>query len=574
MGWKILGMMIGSRLEFRKLASNSTFIRIFVFVSMMVVPLAYLAPGVLQETAILNFKSSNGPSDIFGLYRWSQIFEWGITPLGFSNFTNYPKGEILFTLETFSQVFQLILIKIFSLVFEPAQAVNLLTFMNWTLIGLSIYALSLKISLPKSLSLVCGFYCQLQPSVIFSSLSLPSLIYIYIPIFGIVYFLTPEETKYKNTLTSYTLFFLTALVDIYLYYFSILIFSILLLTRINTSRNFRLNIFSSLKGFCAVLPFIPIVILFFIKNNFETAVGGRQLSAASKELIDMNGINYLDYFRPIPGGIRDNLNCRLICNSTDYFYGTIGIIFISFAPILFTYIFIKYQYQNPIKILTIITVALFLLGSKTFIPFGPFTIPNYFSELRHIFIGALYFDRTSIFIACFTTIIFFYFLQTCILMKTSLRKLCFPLVSCLLFINFLDFRSPLLQINSRLQFSYEPLKLYLQSDNSSGILFLPSSFFGRNWLEQVYFGLPMANSLLTPFATEGLLEVNEVGEKCNLINDGISHIATVKEVNRFYDLPPFFENDIRNPLKISKFIPGYESSFAKMEIYKPICTER
>jgi hypothetical protein len=539
---------------------------------MMVVPIAYLGPGVFKETAILNFNFSNGPSDIFGLYRWSQIFEWGITPSGFSNFTNYPKGEILFTLETFSQVFQLILIKIFSLVFEPAQAVNLLTFTNWTLIGLSIYALSLKISLSKSLSLVCGVYCQLQPSVIFSSLSVPSLMYIYIPIFGIVYFLTPEVTKYKNALTSYTLFMLTALVDIYLYYFSILIFSILLLTRINASRNFRSNIFSSLKGFCAVLPFIPIVILFLIKSNFETAVGGRRLSAASIELIDMNGIDYLDYFRSIPGGIRDKIDCRLICNSTDYFYGTIGIIFISLVPILFTYIFIKYKYQNSIKILTIITVSLFLLGSKTFIPFGLFTIPNYFSELRHIFIGALYFDRTNILIACFTTIIFFYCLQNCILMKTGLRKLCIPLVSSLLFVNFLDLRSPLLQINSELQFSYEPLKLYLQSDNASGILFLPNSFFGRNWLEQVYFGLPMANSLLNSSATEGLMQINEIGEKCNLINNGLSHIVTVKEVNRFYDLPPFFENDFRNPLKISKFVAGYESSFAKMEIYKPICT--
>jgi hypothetical protein len=541
---------------------------------MMVVPLAYLGPWVFQETAILNFTFSNGPPDIFGAYRWSQIFEWGITPLGFSNFTNYPKGEILFTLETFSQVFQLILIKIFSLVFEPAQAVNLLTFINWTLIGLSIYSLSLKISLPKSLSLVCGVYCQLQPSVIFSSLSVPSLMYIYIPIFGVVYFLTPEVTKYKNALVSYTLFLLTALVDIYLYYFSILIFSILLLTRINAYRNFRPNIFSSLKGFFAVLPFIPILILFFLKNNFETAVGGRQLSAVSTELIDINGIDYLDYFRPIPGGIRDKIDCYFICNSTYYFYGTICIIFISFAPILFTYIFIKYKYHNSIKILTIITVALFLLGSKTFIPFGLFAIPNYFSELRHIFIGAIYFDRTNILIACFTTIIFFYFLQNCILMKTSLRKICIPIVSCLLFVNFLDLRSPLLQINSRLQLSYEPLKSYLQSDNASGILFLPNSFFGRNWLEQVYFGLPMANSLFNAFATDGLMQVNEIGEKCNLINNGLSHIVTVKEVNRFYDLPPFFENNIRNPLKFSKFVPGYESSFAKMEIYKPICTER
>ena len=567
-------MKIDSILEFRKISVKSTFNGILVFVFMMVVPIAYLSPEVFQEATILNFNFSNGPSDIFGLYRWSQIFDWGITPFGFSNFTNYPDGEILFSLETLSQAFQLILIKILNLVFVPTQAVNVLTFMNWTLIGISVYTLSLKISLPKSLSLICGIYCQLQPSVIFSSLSVPSLMYIYIPIFGIAYFLASKLYKSnRNTLIAYSLFLLTALVDIYLYYFSILIFSILLISNLHIPRKFRLTILSLFKGSAAILPFIPLVILFYIRNNFETAAGGRQLSAASSELIDMNGLSYLNYFMPIPGSIRDNLGCRLICESNDYFFGGMGLIFILMAPILFSFIIIKFKYWNPIYMLTTITISLFLLASKTYLSFGTFNIHNYFSELRHIFIGALYFDRASILVACFTTIIFFYFLHNCILINSALKKFCFTFISCLLFVNFLDLRTPLLQVNSRLQSTYEPIKSYLESDNASALMFLPYSFFGRNWLEQVYFGLPMANSLLNPFAIERFMQNDESGDTCYLKSNGVSHMATVKEVNQFYDMPSFFENDVRNPIVISKFVPGYESDFAKMEIYKPRCTK-
>lgn len=541
---------------------------------MSIVPLIILKPhNLFNDSTLLSYSYSKGPSDIFGLYRWAQIFEFGINRFGYSSYTNFPYGEFLLTKESLSQSFQLLLIKFLSVIFSANQTVNLLTFFNWVLIGTSVFSLSMMLNFKKSIALLCGVYCQLQPTIIQTSLTVPSMMYIHVIIYAIYFYFKYKKDLGNTSLNlSILLFTIPIFIDLYLYYFSIIVFTILIINSIILKDNFGKNSF--LNKVTGTFPFIPLLLIHIYSKFQEISYGGRILKPVSKELLDANGMRIRDYIKPLPGSFRDKLDCPLICESPYSFisYGNIGLGFLLFSVFALLFTLLRFKLDNLIKQLSIICIFVFLLTLKSQLVVGDFVVQNPILEIRHLMIGALYIERVVVLFVILSIVIVFGTVNYMFKSYFLNQKFLLLLMTCFVTINTLDIYSPALSVSVNNQREYSKIIKESHLKNGGGILFLPNSFLGRNWLEQVYFGLPMSNSLFDAFAIDDLNRENALELSCNLKKNKISYVVSITklEANLFTNNilladSQFFE------IQSSQLVSGYEDRYARLTVFKIKC---
>jgi len=326
-----------------------------------------------------------------------------------------------------------------------------------------------------------------------------------------------------------------------------------------------------------ILPYLPLLFIHLYSNYQKTSTGGRRLEPVSKSILDSNGMQISDYFKPIQASIRDDLNCPLLCESNYSLltYGNMGLGFVVLSIFALSFALFKSKFDILVKQLSIVSLTILFLTLKSQFMFGELVFPNLISELRYLMLGALYLERIVIILVIFLIIIVFVVFEY-VLTNNLSRRLFFPItIIFIVMLNYLDTFTPALKLVNKEQINYVKINQSLDLDEASSILFLPNSFFGRNWLEQVYLGLPMANSLFDGYAIEDLNAETALGFACKLDALKISHVLSVTDIRQ-----NLFVNNIQlvNTMFFDKLssqlVNGYENDVARMTIFAVKCPKK
>lgn len=491
-------------------------------------PFVFYSPVLLSRSTNLQLVPGlNGLTDALGLVRVAQMAPSMVHPLGQEFWTNYPSGELLWNLSSLTQTWQFIYLWLFGKFLDPFFVANTFLLLGWLITGLAVFELSKSIGLNNQYSLAAGISSQFLPGLQLASATVPSLAFSGIPVFVLALIIRWSQThKYIYFVIGSSAVVFSALFDGYIYYFSFVIFWVAFLIKprvhflaIWNSRFKWLNVFLILS--VSALPLAAKLAHLFGLDSSGTTRG---LVSPSPGLMQVNGFSILQFFQPHPESI---YGVGFLAEEQIENYSRVSASFLGFVIAFFVLVFIfQVLIRRSSQLLTVLAAAtiFFLLSLKAGFSVLGLVLPNPTIVLLWFFPGLLYVDRTSFVlqnlavVMCFGGIWFVFHRIS----NWSTNSF-IPFVAMLLI--FVE----MMPLSSRVVVDeYSDYENIRSAVNSEPVLFLPETFLGRGWIQQVFVDAPMANSLQHPFLARLFIDqpFPNAPEKiaCSLAKSGIKFV--------------------------------------------------
>lgn len=510
---------------------------------------SYLAITSIRFLDLLSGKTKNvfsmdglsGLTDTLGLVRVTQMSRLMEFPWSSQAYTNFPHGEFVWNLTSLTQSISLGFLWACSKVMSPFQAANLWIIVGFAVTAFAVYFLARSFGISRAMSYLAGFFSSFLPSMIVAAATVPSLAYSGFPLLIAALLIRWKHTKNNRYFyIASSLLAFSLLLDGYVYYFGFTLFWIFFL--FNLKGFASLHVYSpwASKVFTFWSLAIPFLAFFLHRYSVDRSPSVRPLLPPTISMMNSSPFEILNFANAL-GAIIFVLACASV--------------------------FLIKLDQKLIPLIVSATVLL-LISSRGYLVTEFIDIPNPSIVILGFFPGAVYLDR-AVFVAEKLLVVLAFASLSILFRKLKLSQFVKFSIVIVVFVvaigqaigntkfNVLDESS-----------SYKGLRAAL---NGEPTLFLPHTYFGRSWIQQVFLDVPMVNSLhdvsRAYWLGESLRAISSTDDLCDLRRQGVHKIVMEESFARDF----FPVSNISGPNLLTMagqgVVPAYERGETRLLVF-------
>lgn len=543
---------------------------IYWYLPLLIFPAIFFIPVFTSNLGeVFLVPNVSGLTDTLGLVRVAQMSTTLSSPLGIENWTNFPIGELNWSLSGLTQSIQLVILWILGKSFYAFAAANLFLLMGWLFTSVSVMYLTKNLGVPYYFALTAGITTQFLQSMQLANATVPSMLFVGFPILIVAFlnnFVISNSIKYFYF--AITCLMASAFFDGYVYYFSLIAFWALVVLRpkqylLKIKRNLWINI-----TLVFMASSIPILAKIANAIGADTSGTNRKLLSPSPGLMNVNGFTITDFFVPHPESLWVTSGLAQWVTS-DAPRSAASLVGVGIIVVVIAAVY-KSIAQKNFKLVSVIVVTFifYLYSLHGYWLISGILIPNPAALTLWFFPGALYIDRAAFVVQPLLVSIAFVGLWL-LVEKLKNSKVQIIFATALLVVTFVELQPLATRVIPGEYSDYSQIRKVIEG---KPFLFLPETFKGRSWIQQVFIEAPMKNSLQQPGFAELVLEEKfpQAPQRiaCNLLSEGIRYVVLEE---RYLGKDPQVRNKLVEPyfstVATSK-VSAYESGRTDMVVLK------
>lgn len=549
---------------------NQLFRRILWCLPLFVFPILIFYPVFTNLLGnVLLVPNVAGLTDTLGLVRIAQMAPTLSSPFGIEYWTNFPSGEQNWSLSGLTQGLQIIIFWVLGNLFNSFVAANLFLYSGWVFTGAAVMYLTKNLGTSNFVALTAGVTSQFLQSMQLANATVPSMVFVGFPILVIAFLLkwsVTSSSRYFYLGSSVLLF--SAIFDGYIYYFSLVAFWVMLILRPKRHFAFLKQLWQLKVALILVGSSLPFLAKIANMLGADSSGTNRQLVSPSVGLMNANGFTFSQYLSPHPESFWVTSGIVNWVNSTSPRLAA-SFVGIGIGIFVFWGIFKAIKLRKfPILGLSIATLVFYLFSLHGIFSIFGVVIPNPAALTLWFFPGALYIDRSAFVVQALFVCLAFAGLWL-VFANSKISRFTNLFAAGLLILSFVELQP----FASRVVINeYEDYRTIRNEISGDPFVFLPDTYKGRSWIQQVYVESPMMNSLQNPKFAELVLDKkfpkapSEIA--CELKSMGINNVVLEK---RYWKKDP----EVRNKLVAPYFtqtavanVSAYEDGKTEMVVLK------
>lgn len=463
------------------LTQRQSFQRLVVILAIGVVPIVMMWHVLFIDQSVhlanpgtLPFASA--VTDLDGAARFAYLLSDMTFPWSNTTFISSPTGASIWRLETFSQLLQTLFLWLSVKIVPPMLAANLLIFLGWYGTGVVVYLIYRRCGGSKWIALACVFAVQLLPSMRFMAANFTSYVAVGIPLLvvlaTVIYF---QSRTTQNLLLILVSLLINGLYDPYWFMFSAFGVTIVIFT-LSITRAI------SQKSTPAFGVSIGVVALYsIIFQGFSSYVTSRTTSGNSRE-ITSGDVSW----------IRSSL--LSVDKWSESVHMGVGLVALGLG-ILALLIFFVFRRKLTNELLILIFAASYIvLSTSISLPLNFGTV-ELAVNIRNLMPGVRFFDRAALIAGPLFFIFLFLVIEKTLNVSKFNSKIRQSLLGALVALLPLSFPGISVANTSNSYNDWQEIREELNEVPNPRLLALPFNRWGRDWIEQASFHVPLVNDL-------------------------------------------------------------------------------